>query len=175
MQADTQVDSAAVKEILSGWPKVSKEAATTTINKYGLPNEASASRLIWHNNGPWRRTVIYAEEVPHEFQRRITMCWSSIFPTRCRSKSSGSLRLLTAAFSSTKGEISARCEGEEANFLALNLANEIVQGHKSVDEARDAYGDAMKKMRGGTAPEIMQKLLFDVPSGGTGEPDQPII
>ncbi|WP_333794907.1 hypothetical protein [Hyphomicrobium sp.] len=177
MQADTQVDSAAVKEILSGWPKVSKEAATTTINKYGLPNEASASRLIWHNNGPWRRTVIYAEEVPHEFPTPHHDVLEQYIPYKVPVEKLGELAAFDGSvlIDRTKGEISARCEGEEANFLALNLANEIVQGHKSVDEARDAYGDAMKKMRGGTPPEIMQKLLFDVPSGGTGEPDQPII
>jgi hypothetical protein len=28
----------------------------------------------------------------------------------------------------TKGELSARCEGEEANFLAINLAHQIVTG-----------------------------------------------
>jgi len=67
MHADGQVDCATLKDILSGWPKVSKEAATMTINNYGPPHEATASRLIWHRNGPWLRTVIYAEEVPHEF------------------------------------------------------------------------------------------------------------
>jgi hypothetical protein len=37
----------------------------------------------------------------------------------------------------TKGEMSARCEGEAANFLALNLADEIVHGKKDVATARN--------------------------------------
>src|ERR1700730_5479015 len=35
----------------------------------------------------------------------------------------------------TKGEMSARCEGEAANFLALNLADDIVHGRKDVESA----------------------------------------
>jgi hypothetical protein len=49
----------------------------------------------------------------------------------------------------TKGEISARCEGKEANFLALNLANEIVQGRKDVRSARKLYGEAMQARHAG--------------------------
>jgi hypothetical protein len=75
----------------------------------------------------------------------------------------------------TKGEISARCEGEEANFLALNLADDIVSGRKDVETARKAYGEAVQARRAGNPPEIMQKLVFEVPQGDMGERDRPII
>jgi hypothetical protein len=38
----------------------------------------------------------------------------------------------------TKGEIAARCDLEGANFLALNLAHEIVTGKRSVDGQQGA-------------------------------------
>jgi hypothetical protein len=38
----------------------------------------------------------------------------------------------------TKGLMSARCAGEGGNFVALNLAHEIVQGHQDVETARTA-------------------------------------
>jgi hypothetical protein len=106
------VDRNAVDSIVRSWPKVSREAAATMMEKYGPPHEASAGRLIWHNNGPWRRT--------------------------------------------------ARCEGESANFLALDLAHEIVQGKKDVEAARRAYGEAMKAKKDNQTPEIIQKLTFEV-------------
>lgn len=177
MNSAEQVDSATVKDILSAWPKVSKEAATTTINKYGLPNEASPSRLIWHHNGPWLRTVIYAEEVPHEFPMPHHDVLEQYIPYRVPVEKFGDLAAFDGSvlIDRTKGEMSARCEGEEANFLALNLANEIVQGKKSVDAAREAYGEAMKQRHAGTPPEIMQRLMFEVPAGNTGERDHAII
>jgi hypothetical protein len=41
----------------------------------------------------------------------------------------------------TKGEISARCDKEEMNFLAINLGNDVVTGKKDVDAARKFYAD----------------------------------
>jgi hypothetical protein len=75
----------------------------------------------------------------------------------------------------TKGEMSARCEGEAANFLALTLAADIVHGRKDVESARKEYGEAMKARQRGNPPEIMQKLIFEVGGCDTGEPDVAII
>jgi hypothetical protein len=177
MNGDGQVDSAAVKDILSSWPEVSREAATTTINKYGLPNEASATRLIWHNNGPWRRTVIYSEEVPHEFPTPHHDVLEQYIPYCVPVEKVGDLAAFDGSvlIDRTKGEMSARCEGEEANVLALNHANEIVHGRKTVEQAREAYGEAMKERRAGQPPEVMQRLTFDVPAADTGVRDTPII
>lgn len=36
----------------------------------------------------------------------------------------------------TRGELAARCDKEEMNYLALNLANDIATGKVDVDEAR---------------------------------------
>lgn len=58
---------AVIGEILKVWPNIAKTAALTMIQKYGPPDEACSGRLVWHNNGPWRRTVVYAEEVKHNF------------------------------------------------------------------------------------------------------------
>ena len=39
----------------------------------------------------------------------------------------------------TKGELSARCGGTSMNFVAINLAHEIITGRRTVAEARDEY------------------------------------
>lgn len=44
---------------------MSKRAANEILKKYGQPSEAIPSRLIWYNNGPWKRTIAYPDEVPH--------------------------------------------------------------------------------------------------------------
>jgi hypothetical protein len=51
-----------------------------------------------------------------------------------------------------------------ANFLAPNLANDVVQGKKSVKKARDAYGEAIMQMMQGNPPENTQKPLFETAS-----------
>ncbi len=70
----------------------------------------------------------------------------------------------------TAGEISARCDKEGANFLALNLANDIVTGKRAVDDARKMYGEQIMAMKAKRPAPYTEKLLFQVPSG-TGDPD----
>ncbi len=41
----------------------------------------------------------------------------------------------------TRGEVSARCDMEAANFIALNLMHEIVTGKYDAEEAGKAYGE----------------------------------
>jgi hypothetical protein len=62
-------DQATVERIISGWKMKPQEAARKTIAKYGLPQEASAMRLVWHNSGPWKMTELVNEEVPHNFPK----------------------------------------------------------------------------------------------------------
>jgi hypothetical protein len=39
-------------QILEKWTGEPKKTVHLLINKYGLPNEASLTRIIWYNNGP---------------------------------------------------------------------------------------------------------------------------
>lgn len=69
--------------------------------------------------------------------------------------------------------ISARCDLEGANFLAINLAHDIIIGAKDVKSARDFYATTIKEMISGGKPAYMQKLQFNLPSGKTVYTDKP--
>src|SRR5919106_1419851 len=74
----------------------------------------------------------------------------------------------------TKGEIAARCDKEEANFLAINLAHEIATGKRSVDEARRFYAESIQTMmKTGKPNEYLQGFRFTPPTGDQGDPDKP--
>ncbi len=72
----------------------------------------------------------------------------------------------------TKGELSARCDKEEANFLALNLANDIATGKKTVAEARQYYARAVSDLMAGKKDPYVQKLQFS-PQRRTADADRP--
>ena len=74
----------------------------------------------------------------------------------------------------TAGEVSARCHDEQANFLALNLMNDIVTGKKSVAEARRYYGEEFLNARRKRPTPYMEKLRF-TPGTDTADPDQRIL
>jgi hypothetical protein len=63
------------------------------------------------------------------------------------------------------------CDKEDMNFLALNLAHEIITGKKNVEEARAFQAKAVKAYLKGEKHPCTQKFLFEVPKGGTGYPD----
>jgi hypothetical protein len=72
----------------------------------------------------------------------------------------------------TKGELAARCDMEEANFLALNLAHDIVTGIRSVAQARQFYAEVMQEKR---PTEYLQGLRFQVPRTAQGDPDRQLM
>ena len=134
----TECNSPAVlDEILDEWPDVAKTLAVTMIQKYGPPDEVCSGRLVWHNNGPWRRTAVYAEQVKHNFPTPHHDVLEQYIPYRVPVGKFDELAVFDGSVlvDRTKGEMSARCEGEAANFLALNLADDIVHGRKDVESA----------------------------------------
>jgi len=164
-------------KIIQDWPETATMAAKAMIEKYGTPNEATPSLLIWYNNGPWKRTIVYKEEIDHDFPMPHKDVLEQVINYEVPPEKFDDLAQYDGSVivERTKGEISARCDKEGANFLALNLANDIVQGSKSVEEARKSYGEAMMKMMEGSPPEAVQKLTFEVPESNVGDSDEAII
>lgn len=69
------------------------------------------------------------------------------------------------------GELSARCDKEAANFLALNLADEIVRKKRSVTDARRMYGEQIMALKAGKPAPYTDRLMFDMMMN-TNDPDR---
>lgn len=52
---------------IKNWPTASREAARRVIEQYGEPDEITASELVWHKRGPWRRIVASKAIYQHNF------------------------------------------------------------------------------------------------------------
>lgn len=165
-------DKAVVERIIMNWKSKPQEVARKVIAKYGMPHEATARRLIWHNNGPWKMTELVNEEIPHSFPKMHPDMLRQVIDYRVPAEHFDKLAEYDGSVivERTKGEISARCDMEEANFLALNLAHEIAAGKKSVDEARKFYAEAILEMK---HPEYKQGFVFSVAQMNQGDPDKP--
>ena len=57
------------------------------------------------------------------------------------------------------------------NFVAINLAHDIVTGKRSVEEAREEYGRLYRAYKDGEKPPYTQGFQFDLPMGDTRDPD----
>ena len=153
--------------LMDGWPDESKEAAQLVIDKYGQPDEVTDSVLIWNKPGPWKRMVAYREFHPHNFPAPHNDSVESFLEHSVPPEQAGPLAEFdgSVVFNRTRGELSARCHDEEANFLALNLANDVATGEKTVEDARDYYAHEFLAYRKQEPTPYMDGLKFQ-PSGG---------
>jgi len=170
-----KVDEAWMTSTLASWPETPRKVAQTIAAKYGMPNEGTSSMLVWYNNGPWKRTIVYRQEVQHAFPAPHTDLLQQSIDYRVPTNKFDALGKYdgSVVVERTNGEISARCDKEEANFLALNLADDVIKGKKTTEQARDFYVMAIKMAtEEGKMSPYMQRLNFKPPMGGTADPDQ---
>jgi hypothetical protein len=159
---------------LDDWKKHHREAVEKMSQKYGQPDEATASMAIWNNNGPWKKTIIYKEEWKHKFPKGHTDYVEQFINYKAPvdkyddiAKYDGSIIV-----ERTAGLMSARCDKEEMNFLAINLANEVATGKRSVEDAREFYAKTAVEFMAGKSSPYTEKLLFEIAKGDTGDPDE---
>ena len=165
-----------VKSIINDWPQDSRASAQLIINKYGEPDEAIPSRLIWYNNGPWKHTIVYRDTVKHNFpyphSDGIEQTVSHEIPMEkaCELVAfNGSL-----VFCCTRGEISACCQSEAANFLSINLAHDIILDKKTFEQARRFFCDSVIAYRQNRMVPHMERLQF-TPESTTADADECVI
>jgi hypothetical protein len=170
---ETVVDMDFVQRVINDWNAMSLKAANLTIEKYGPPNEATQSRLIWYNNGSWKRTVVYRDEIPHDFPQPHTDVIENFINYRVPPEMFSELAKFDGSVivERTRGEVSSRCDMEAANILALNLMNDIVTGKLNAEEAREKYCEVTAAFMMNRPAPYAEKLLFDIPTDETYDTD----
>jgi hypothetical protein len=173
--AGPKVTQQAMATLLAGWPDKQQEVARHIIEKYGLPDGGTTTRLImWLNNGPWEYSILYRQEVPHNFPVKHMDMLEQAIHYRVPPEKFNDLATYNGSITvhRTQGEMSAMCDREEMNFLALNLAHDLLVEKLSVEEARQAYSKMALAFMKGDKPPYTQALQFQVSQGETGYPDQ---
>lgn len=122
-------------EIIRDWPEESREATKLVIDKYGEPDEATTSELIWHRPGEWKRIVASRTFWHHNFPAPHIDVVESFIDYRVPPEKFSDLAEFDGSVivERTAGEVSARCHDEEANRLALNLIHDISLGGLKVE------------------------------------------
>ena len=164
------------QDIVARWPVQSREAAQLVIEKYGEPDEATDSLLIWYDVGPWKRVVASREYWQHDFPAPHIDAVESVIDYRVPVEKHTPLAEFDGSVivERTTGEVSARCHDEEANNLALNLMHDIVIGAKSVEEARRYYAHEFLAYRKGEPTPYMDDLRIG-PQRGVQDADRRVL
>jgi len=157
----------------AGWPDTSVQAAKILLSKYGQPTEFTPSMLIWKGVTPFRRIIVYREEVTHKFPmlhkdvvEHVVGYKVPIDKVESIAKFDGSILI-----DRTRGEISSRSGDESTNILALNLTNDIVTGNKNFESARTELGRLAVDLLNGNKAPLSENLQF-VAQSNAADPDQ---
>ncbi|GAA4698986.1 hypothetical protein [Phytohabitans rumicis] len=160
--------------VVRAWPAAAREAARRTLERYGEPDEAMPSRLIWRHAGPWKRVVVHRDPVEHRFPYPHEDRVEGWIDFRVPPERAGDVAALTGSVrvERTRGELAARCDGEPMNFLALNLAHDLVTGRVDVARARAAYTELAAGLLLGRTEPYTRGLAFGPPGPGAAVADE---
>jgi hypothetical protein len=167
------VPEAVLSRYTSGWPDASAMAAKKLLTKYGEPTESTSSMLVWKGIAPFRRITVYREEVVHRFPLLHKDVIEHVVAYKIPTDKADELTKFDGSilFDRTRGELAARGDDEAMNFVALNLATDIINGKRSADNARIEFGKIAVDFLNGNKSVLTQNLQF-VAQTNTSDPDQ---
>jgi hypothetical protein len=162
--ADGPVSVSGAQDVISAWPQPAQTVASVMLEKYGQPNTVSAGALVWFGHGAWKRTTVYKDGWldqasvlhPEVLEQVITY---RVPPDKIASLASFDSRL---GVDSTRHELSFRSDSEKMNTLAINLADEIATGWKTVEQARAYAVKATQLSDAGKDSSYTKGFMFEV-------------
>jgi hypothetical protein len=162
-----------VQSQLSSWPEASRTLAAQLVSHYGRPSETTAERLTWYDNAPWRRTTLYKAGPLHNFPAAHHDILEQTVAYRVPPDKIGDLVAYDGSLvvDRTRGELSVHCDSEQANILTLNIANDILTGERSVDQALGYHAQVIRGLQIGEPEAYSQKLRF-APTANAADPGE---
>src|SRR5689334_18877218 len=162
-----------VQKHAASWPEKTRRLMAQLITKYGMPAEATERQITWYGNGPWKKTTVYKEEVPHNFASAHKDVLEQTVSYKVPIDKVAPLVQFNGSVvvNRTRGELSSSADSEELNFLALNVADDVVRGERDVEQARTYYAQLVRAKMIKEPEAELQALKFK-PVANTGDPDE---
>lgn len=143
----------AARTEFSSWPTASRIAAEGMIERYGAPDYIDAETASWNDKGSWKRTTVHRDGTDFLEQ---TVSYSVPEEKRADLEKMGMMLKVGRA----DGELSTMSTSEEANYLAMNLADEVIREKRTPEDAHEFYMETVKLSRAGKSSPYMQGLMF---------------
>lgn len=165
-----------VQKHAADWPEESRQVAAQLITKYGPPAEHSQRRMAWYDNGPWKRTVLHRDGAQHNFAHTHRDILEQTVAYRVPLEKFAELAEFNGSLlpDRTRGELTSISDAEDTNFLALNVAHDLIRGDRTVDQARTYYAQIIRAKMIGEPDRALQGLKFTPASSASesADPDE---
>ncbi|MBI2788474.1 MAG: hypothetical protein HYX59_07295 [Elusimicrobia bacterium] len=155
-ESSSRTSAESARSAVAGWPEGSRMVAEAMIEKYGAPVSVGDDKLTWEGNGGWKRTTVH--RLPEAGSDVIAQTIGYVVP---KDRRADLTRLdLALEVDEAAGELTATSESEETNFLALNLADEVVKETRTPEGARAYYVQTLRLAGAGKSSPYLRELLF---------------
>ncbi|WP_146755366.1 hypothetical protein [Arthrobacter sp. AQ5-05] len=171
-----RVPLATAQSIVDHWPEAPKLTATQLLEHYGPPHEATPSKLFWYATRPWARMELTADHVLHNFPTPHVDYFTQFVSYQVPPGRASDLAAFDGSVivDRTSGQLGSRCDHEAFNTLTLNLAVEIIEGKRSLEDARELYAQTAAAYVMGRDAPYAERLRF-TPVAGSADPDESVI
>src|SRR3569832_1827717 len=147
-------DAYRAQTVIAEWPERSRALAESLLQEYGIPEESTPSRLTWKARAPWSRVSVDRDALDAARPSGVLQAVAYEVPLR-RWRALGWFDR-GVDYDPVNRELIARTDGEATNYLALNLADEIVRGKRTAADARAFYDEAVALAASGKSSPYMK-------------------
>jgi len=161
---------------LAGWPEATRRLGALLVTKYGPPAEVTSSQVTWRDKGPWKRTTLYKEGPQHNFAAPHKDVLEQVINYKVPVDKLAELAQFNRSLvpSLTRGELASISDSEAVNFLSLNVADDIVKGERTAEQARTYYAQIVRAKMIKEPERDLRKLRFAPARSAaeTADPDE---
>jgi hypothetical protein len=131
---------------LAGWPEATRRLGAQLMTEYGAPAEVTARQVTWINSGPWARTTLYKEGVAHNFAapHRNVLEQAVLYKVPIDKLVALAQFNRSLVADLARGELVSSADSEEINFLTVNVADDVVKGQRTAEEARIYFAQLVR-------------------------------
>lgn len=139
---------------LADWDEMSRSLALLMIERYGEPEQMTSQSLVWREKTPWKRIIVHNDLSNLPLEQVVSYFVPGHKLEAVRSLGNG------IGVDVWNNELSAQNEMESMNFLALNLADDIVRDYRTTEEASTFLQTTAQLAASGKSSLYMEGLLF---------------
>lgn len=156
----------------AGWGEEARLVAERTARKYGAPDEATAEAMIWRSRDPFKRIVVRRDGATRHAPVVHTQYLEQTVSYRVPPEKFSALAEFDGGLLAdrARGELTARSDREELNFLVLNLADEVARGKRTPASAKSEAVKVMAMTASGKSSAMTSGLLFPLTRANAGDP-----
>lgn len=160
--ASGATSAGAAEAAIKDWPKETQSQARMLIERYGQPAKADAKELVWNDNGPWRKTTLRREGFTPSTMGKDRDHLEQVISYQVPSAKIADIKRFDKRIevNEAANELTSRADTESMNYLALNLADDIAKGQRSVQGARVFYQKVKMLERAGKSSPYLDGFIF---------------